>query len=529
MNATGNSGVPLKKVTQKIKQKAKDKVIVNRLTSATLEGVNAKVIEVEATFTKGLPGFAVVGLASSDIQEAKERTKSALLTNDFVFPPLKITVNLSPSDLKKNGTHMDLSIALLIGLHKISIEEEGLFVFGELGLDGKVKSSSMLFPLVLSLKEQGLIQRAIVPKESITYLSHISGVDFIAVETLSEALRIVKNKEFSANVQAFSYDSESFSVDERRYYYERKYESDFADVKGQEIAKRASLIAAAGMHNFLMEGNPGCGKSMIAKRIKDILPPLYEEEILSIAKHQFLDGVTPDFKALRPMRSPHHTATSASIFGGGSSTAKIGEVALAHKGILFFDELPHFSKNVLEALREPLQDKKVHIARVNAKIEYEADIMFVSAQNPCPCGNLLSKTRMCRCSEVEIKRYQNKLSDPFLDRIDLFVVMQEVQSSDKGELSSKAMHEAVLSAFKKQKRRGQQRLNGKLTEEEIETYCILDDASRKIMEGAISKFGLSHRSIASVKKIARTIADLNNHSMIEKSDLLEALSYRRRR
>ncbi len=526
MNAKTNSGTPPQK--PKINVKPKVKNIVNRLTCATLEGVNAKVIEVEATFTKGLPGFAVVGLASSDIQEAKERTKSALLTNDFVFPPLKITVNLSPSDIKKNGTHMDLAIALLIALHKNKIEEEGLFVFGELGLDGKVKTSSMLFPLVLSLKEKGLIKRAIVPKESIVYLSHISGVDFIAVETLNEAIDIVKSKNFKANVQSFSYDAETFCIAEKDYFYETKFEADFKDVKGQGIAKRASLIAAAGMHNFLMEGNPGCGKSMIAKRIKDILPPLFEEEILSIAKHQFLDGITPTFEALRPMRAPHHTATSASIFGGGSSTAKIGEVALANKGILFFDELPHFSKNVLEALREPLQDKKVHIARVNAKIEYEADIMFVAAQNPCPCGNLLSKVKVCRCSEVEIKRYQNKLSDPFLDRIDIFVVMQEVESEDTGDITSKEMHDAVIVAFKMQKNRGQQRLNGKLTEEEIETYCVLRPDAQKMLEGAIGRFGLSHRSIASVKKTGRTIADLNAHEIIEKSDLLEALSYRRR-
>ena len=529
MNTQTDSGAPPIQQQKRVKQKAKPEMIVNTLACATLEGVNAKVIEVEATFTKGLPGFAVVGLASSDIQEAKERTKSALLTNEFVFPPLKITVNLSPSDIKKNGTHLDLSIALLIALYKMNIEEEGLFIFGELGLDGKVKSSSLLFPLVLSLKEQGLIRRAIVPKESIAYLSHISGVDFIAVETLSDAIEIIKRKDFKANVQAFSYDAESFSVNERRYYFERKYESDFLDVKGQSIAKRASLIAAAGMHNFFMEGSPGCGKSMIAKRIKDILPPLYEEEILAIAKHQFLDGITPTFEAIRPIRSPHHTATSASIFGGGSSMAKIGEVALSHKGILFFDELPHFSKNVLEALREPLQDKRVHISRVNAKIEYEADIMFVAAQNPCPCGNLLSKVKSCRCSEIEIKRYQNKLSDPFLDRIDLFVVMQEVQSDDKGDISSKVMHEAVIEAFRRQKQRGQMRLNGKLTEEEIESYCILGVPSQRILEGAIVKFGLSHRAIASVKKIARTIADLNVHEQIEKSDILEALSYRRRK
>jgi len=528
MNAQTHSGtLPPERNT--IKQKAPQPAIVNRLSCATLEGVDAKVIEVEATFTKGLPGFSVVGLASSDIQEAKERVKSALLTNAFIFPPLKITVNLSPSDIKKSGTHFDLSLALLVALNKKAFTQEGLFVFGELGLDGRVKSSSLLFPLILSLKEQGVIHRAIVPKEAMVYLSHISGVDFIAVETLSEAIGLLKEGDFRVNSTHFSYEAKSMMVHEKRYYYEEEYEGDFAEVKGQSVAKRAALIAASGMHNFFMEGNPGCGKSMIAKRLKAILPPVSERELLSIAKHQFLDGQTPDFKALRPMRSPHHTATSASIFGGGSRQAKIGEVALANDGILFFDEIPHFSKRILEAMREPLQDKKVHIARVNAKIEYAADIMFVAAQNPCPCGNLLSKTKSCRCSEVEIKRYQNRLSDPFLDRIDLFVVMQEVSSNDKGDITSKEMHQAVKEAFQRQKARGQTRLNGKLREEEIEQYCQLSQDAENILESAIARFGLSHRSIASIKKVARTIADLYGNEKIEKKALLEALSYRRRK
>jgi len=534
MNAIIDSGNPPKEQNSKnqikVKQNPKKKSIVNRLTSATLEGVNAKVVEVEATFTKGLPGFAVVGLASTDIQEAKERVKSALLTNEFVFPPLKITINLSPSDLaNKRGTHFDLPLALLVAMNKKSFEEIGLFVFGELGLDGRVKSSSMIFPLILSLKEQRLIKRAIVPKEAIGYLSHISGIDFIAVETLSEAILLLGKGDFSSNVEKFDYDAKSFVVDDTAYYYEEKYENNFSDVKGQMVAKRAALIAAAGMHNLFMEGNPGCGKSMIAKRMRDILPPVEEVELLSIAKHQFLDGQIPDFKPLRPMRSPHHTATSASIFGGGSGQAKIGEVALANKGVLFFDEIPHFSKQVLEAMREPLSDGKVHIARVNAKIEYEADIMFIAAQNPCPCGNLLSKIKSCRCSEIEIKRYANKLSDPFLDRIDLFVVMQEVQSDDKAGVTSEAMHRAIIDAFKMQKQRKQIRLNGKLREDEIERYCVLDVEANKILESAIAKFGLSHRSIASVKKIGRTISDLNLHSIIKKRDILEALSYRRRK
>ena len=511
-----------------VKVRDKKRAIVNHLTCATLDGLSAKIIEVEATFTKGLPGFAVVGLASSDIQEAKERVKSALLTNDFIFPPLKITVNLSPSDLKKSGTHFDLSIALLNALHKEKITEEKLFVFGELGLDGRVKSSSTLFPIILSLKEQGLLSRAIVPKEAMKYLSHIAGVDFIAVESLNEAITLLKTKDFKASTVQFSYQSDTITIHDKTYYDEIDIESDFLDVKGQKVAKRAALISASGMHNYMMEGNPGCGKSMIAKRLKDILPPLLEIEMLSIAKHQFLDGVIPSFKAKRPMRSPHHTATSASIFGGGSHKARIGEVALAHKGMLFFDELPHFSKNILEALREPLQDGRVNISRVNSKVEYDADIMFVTAMNPCPCGNALSKKKECRCSEQEIKRYKNRLSDPFLDRIDLFVVMQEVSASDTKDVSSRELKQLVNQAFKAQKERKQEQLNGKLKEKEVEKFCILTQDAEKILFSAIERFALSHRSIGSIKKVARTIADLELSKNIEKRHLLEALSYRRR-
>ncbi|HHD82198.1 MAG TPA: ATP-binding protein, partial [Campylobacterales bacterium] len=500
------------------------KTIVNHLTCATLEGLSAKIIEVEATFTKGLPGFAVVGLASSDIQEAKERVKAALLTNNFTFPPLKITVNLSPSGIKKSGTHFDLSIALLNALHKEKIEEEGLFVFGELGLDGKVKTSASLFPIILSLKEQGLLKRAIVPKESMQHLKHITGVDFIAVETLLEAIELFKEKTFTVSSKAFQYEAKPLRINNQNYYQNDEIELDFSDVKGQVVAKRASLIAASGMHNFMMTGNPGCGKSMIAKRLKDILPPLLEDELLTIAKHQFLDGQIPDFKAKRPLRSPHHTATSASIFGGGSYQARIGEVALAHNGILFFDELPHYSKNILEALREPLQDKRVNISRVNSKVEYAADLMFVAAMNPCPCGNLLSKQKTCRCSEQEIKRYKNKLSDPFLDRIDLFVTMQEVHLNDEKNYSSQEMRNVVTQVFIKQKQRGQKSLNGKLEEKEIEKYCVLTPEGEALLFKATTNFSLSHRSINSIKKVARTIADIENSEQIEKKHLLEALS-----
>ena len=509
--------------------RTKEESRINTLACATLEGALARPVRVEASFTKGLPGFSIVGLAGSDIQEARDRVKAALITNGFVFPPLKITLSLSPSELRKTGAHLDLSIALLIALHKESLEESDLYVFGELGLDGTVRSSSQLFPLLLSLREQGLIRRAMVPAEAMEYLAHIPGIDFLPVATLEEALSVLRSGEASAKRFVSDYAAERLEVGGTRFYYRREYPENFREVRGQEVARRAALIAAAGMHNFLMEGSPGCGKSMIAKRLAHILPPMQEREILVVAKHRFLDGEVPDFAPKRPYRSPHHTATPASIFGGGSQSARIGEVALAHEGILFFDELPHFSKQVLEALREPMQDRRVHIARVHSKVSYDADFMFVAAMNPCPCGNLLAESRVCRCSETEIKRYRNRLSDPFLDRIDLFVTMQEVRSDDGQGEDSAEMHARVIEAFLRQMRRGQRRLNGKLTEAEVDRFCSLEAEAETILARAVQRFALSHRSIVSIKKVARTIADLEGSETIAKSHLLEALSYRRRK
>ncbi len=506
-----------------------NEIVVNSLKCASIEGTQAKPVEVEGSLTKGLPAFSVVGLASSDIQEAKERAKSALIASGFELPPLKITINLSPSDIKKSGTHFDLSIAILVALGGFKIKHKNIYVFGELGLDGKVKSSSLLFPLILSLKEQGLIKYAIVPKEALKSLKFIKNVTFFGVESLAEAIELLKSETLPAvEEENLNYSTKKIDIKGKAYYYLEEYKEDFSQIKGQELAVRAALISAAGMHNMLLNGNPGSGKSMIAKRLRYILPPLCEEEILAIARHQFLAGIEPDFKPLRPFRSPHHTATSAAIFGGGSHSAKIGEVALASGGILFFDELPHFQSKTLEALREPMQDKIVNIARVNSKVSYSADFLFIGAMNPCPCGNMLSKTKECRCTDLELKRYQNRLSDPFLDRIELFVTMQEVDFNAPASTNSKTMHSQVIEAFKAQKNRDQIRLNGKLLEDEIETYCILNKEAKELLEQAIVRFGLSYRAIANIKKVARTVADLNQNEIIGKKELLEALSYRKR-
>lgn len=497
---------------------------------ATYEGIDARVVFVEATLTKGLPSFSVVGMASTSINEAKERVKSALLSNEFIFPPKRITINLAPSDdFKKEGSQFDLSMALLIALESLSIDFKDWFIFGELGLDGRVKENLQLYPLVLSLANQGTLTKAIVPKESLEKLSNIPNITLYGVESLKEAMELLSNQEIVLpSIMAKKIEHPSFEAGGEEYFFTTEYKEDFKDIKGQEIAKRAALISACGFHNMILEGSPGCGKSMIASRLRYILPPLNSKEILDIAKLSALESKEPDFAPTRTFRAPHHTSTQASIFGGGSHKAKIGEVGLAHRGVLFFDELPHFSKNILEALREPLQDNKIRISRVNAKVEYPSDFLFIGAMNPCPCGNLLNEQVLCRCNELEIKKYKNSLSDPFLERIDLYVVMQSVKHDDKPSVSSKEMHEIVLRVHKAAKARGQKSFTAKLSDDEIEKFCTLAPDAKNALDMAIQRFALSFRSIKKIQKVARTIADIASSQIIQKEHLLEALSYRRR-
>ena len=502
---------------------------MKKVSCATYEGLDAKVVHVESTLTKGLPSFSIVGMASTAITEAKERVKSALLSNEFSFPPKRITINLAPSDVKKEGSQFDLSIALLIALDYLEDDLSEWFVFGELGLDGVVKENLQLYPLMLSLANQKLIQKVIVPYDSLQKLSKIPNIEFYGVKTLQEAIDLLKNQDTATpSLEQSNIEYPYYEIANEKFYYTKEYGEDFVDVKGQEVAKRAAVIAASGFHNILFEGSPGCGKSMIAKRLKYILPPMNSDEILDIAKLQALESKEPEFKPHRNMRSPHHSSTLASVFGGGSHKAQIGEVGLAHKGILFFDELPHFSKSVLEALREPMEDNKIRISRVNSKVEYPADFLFVGAMNPCPCGNLLNQAKECRCNELEIQRYKNRLSDPFLDRIDMSVVMQSVSANDKQSYTSKELHKMVVQAHIFAKNRGQKSFNAKLCDSEIEKFCVMSDEAKSTLDMAINRYELSFRSIKKVQKVGRTIADLDSSKMIEKKHLLEALSYRRR-
>jgi magnesium chelatase family protein len=502
---------------------------MKKVRCATYEGVDAKVVDVESTLTKGLPSFSIVGMASTAITESKERVKSALLSNDFSFPPKRITFSLAPSELAKSGSQFDLSMAVLILLNDSAEDLYEWFVFGELGLDGSVKENIQLYPLILSLANQGLISKAIVPYESLEKLSKIPNVSFYGVKTLNAAVDILRNQEnHKPNIAQSEIAYPHYELGGEKYYYVKEYEEDFIDVKGQEVAKRAALIAAAGFHNIILEGSPGCGKSMIASRLRYILPPMTASEILDVAKLEVLEGHEPAFKPHRSFKNPHHSSTSASIFGGGSHKARIGEVGLANNGILFFDELPHFSRGVLESLREPMQDGKIRISRVNSKVEYPANFLFVGAMNPCPCGNLLDNHKECRCSDLEIQRYKNRLSDPFLDRIDLYVVMQNVNADDKSSYSSKEMHKMVVAAHIFAKQRGQSKLNAAIEDNDIAKYCIMNDEAKATLDMAVSRFGLSFRSMKKIQKVARTIADLDKSQIISQKHILEAISYRKR-
>ena len=465
-------------------------------------------------------------MANQSIQESRERIKSALTHIKFKFPAQKITVSMSPSDLQKKGSHFDLGIALLLYIQKESFTCKDFYIFGELGLDGDVRSTTSIFPILLSLASQEKSLKVIVPQEIVKKINQIPNVEAFGVNTLSEAIEFIKSDNKSLHVEDFSYKN-MIEIENQKYFYEKDFELDFDDVKGQNRVKRAMVISAAGMHNILLEGSPGCGKSMSIKRLRHIMPPMSMQEMLQSNAYACMSGEEEELNAKRAFRSPHHSSSKPSIFGGGSTKAMAGESALAHNGILFFDEFPHFSKSVLEALREPLEDNQILISRVNSKVKYETKFLFAAAQNPCPCGNLLSTSKECRCNDLEIRRYKNRVSEPLMDRVDIYVQMSEDYDS-KSQMNSNEMFDEVLKAFVFQKKRGQSELNAKLSEKALQDVSYLDEEARSILEKASTQFGLSHRSVHKIESIARTVADIDESQKVKKEHILEALSFRRR-
>ncbi len=497
--------------------------MIGKLLCATRFGIGAKIVQVEATFARGLPQFIITGLAGNSIQEARQRISGALANNNFESLNFKITINLSPSDLSKNGSHFDLPIALLIALHKQNVEMDNWFAFGELGLDGIIKDSTTIYPLLLEISKTHKNSNIILPKQGEHLYSNIPNINIYYAQHLIEAIEILKNPQNKAKHYDFTF--KHIEVDSTKYYYDNTFILDFYDIQGQVIAKRAALIAAAGMHNIIFEGSPGCGKSMIAKRMRYIMPPVSFEEMCECISINALNNNQSNYSPTRPFRNPHQSSSKASILGSVlQNEAKPGEISLSHNGILFFDELPNFHKSILESLREPLENNELQVSRVSIKINYPASILFVGAMNPCPCGNLYSTTKECRCNDIEIKKYKNKLSEPFRDRIDMFIKMEETKSNERVE--SRELFSKVLDAFIMQKQRAQTNPNGKLSDSEIERYCILNAEIEHLLNTAVQRFGLSHRGKQKIIKLSRTIADLDKSNQIQKAHLLEALSYR---
>lgn len=505
----------------------------NTLYCAAQIGLEAKEVEVEVSFTRALPSFSITGLAGNAIQESRQRVQSSLLANDFKFPPLKINVNLSPSDLPKQGSFYDLPIALLIawrGAQDLSVMTEDaesqkpkkFFAFGELGLDGRIKDTPSIYPLLLSLLSDSMQCDSvfILPKSAQEFYSKIPNLKAYFVESLKEATSVLLSPpplEVFDNNLPFA----SLEICNTKYYYVQDFPLDFNAVIGQERAKRAALIAACGFHNLLFEGSAGSGKSMIASRIPYILPPLTLRNILQMAASTL--EITPN----RPFRNPHNSATKAAILGSAvGQNIKAGEIGLANGGVLFFDELPHFPKSILESLREPLQNHNFTISRLQAKVTYQTDFMFIGAMNPCPCGNLLNLHKECRCNQKEINAYKSKISEPFWDRLDIFVNMDENHQSTH-RVDSKTMQQQVLEAFRFQKERGQTCFNARLETQELDKFCTLGVKEQDILELAIRKFGISKRGVDKILRVSRSIADLEKSEMILKPHLLEALSFRK--
>jgi magnesium chelatase family protein len=503
--------------------------MISKIFSSATYGIDAYLVEVETHVEKQIPGFIIVGLPDSAVKESRERVVAAIKNSGYEFPIKKITVNLAPADIRKEGSAFDLPIAvgLLSANGLIQNEEltETIFL-GELSLDGKLRPIKGALPITVEARKKG-IKKVILPIESSKEASIVSGIDVYGMENLSEVVNFLNGK---IEKQSIKSDKNEIVAKVNRYHL------DFSDVKGQENVKRALEVAAAGAHNILMIGPPGSGKTMLAKRLPSILPPMSFEEALETTKIHSIAGILSSETALiteRPFRSPHHTVSDAALVGGGSFP-RPGEVSYAHFGVLFLDELPEFKKNVLEVLRQPLEDAKVTVSRSKLSLEFPANFMLAAAMNPCPCGYFTDPNKECTCSPPIIQRYMSKISGPLLDRIDIHIEVpavkyKELATKAEGE-SSEMIRERVIAARNIQLNRFANSNhifnNGDMGSKEVRKYSKLDSAGEELLKMAMTKLGLSARAYDRILKVSRTIADLDNSENILPQHLSEAIQYR---